>query len=817
MRSLNPSVSPQARQAVRAIMGCLETGRPREKALERMSPLHAATDGQRALSGKVVADYSGQDKVDEVPAFVAGLDMYFVLLCHLLSAAALSPDRGGFLDDLRNMTTSSFAGRMTDVISGRFHADHGVDAFLTTLDASWLCGDAVRQIALPLKQVIAALAKEIEDGQFDIRDPLQRLHRAVFPVELSHATGQFYSPPWLAELVLTSTGWRPGESLIDPFCGSGVFMVTALHLAVSQGQDFHEVARSLSGIDMSRTACCAARTNILLAGARYGRSKLEGLPINIMCADSLAPAIDRRRADASADVARADVLVTNPPWVGWEYIPRSYREKLTPAWQVYSLFEQRGMKAAFLKEDLSTLCVPVALDLYLRDGGRAGLILRQSTMKSDLAGRGVRRLSIYRDREPLELTHIHDLGNLRVFDGAVAPAAIWLLNKGAKTSFPVPVSSWSSLSGRVIDVDSTLDEVSRTTRITPEFCRPLAAEDPEGRWSFDLGGGVDPNDAIKGSNDFKPRIGFFTGGANAVYYLDPVEPRGNGMVRYRNIVERAKREAPQVTVELEPELIYPVVRGRDVGFWNVRTVVFVLSPHTPETRIRPVPEEAMRTNFPKCFRYLRSMRTLLDQRRGFSGWEKKAQKENFYAIQRIGAYSFSPYKVCWSYISDDFVVGVCGSGEAGKPILPNDKVVFLPAATRTEAYFLAGILSFNVIRASVISSVSGRQISGNVIRAYALPSYDPGEERHSEIAAICEKGHQAMAAQDLAGAVALYELLNRACAELFGLPVGAIEMAAQRISAKLGFYPFKPVRRRSGRPPSSKRQAEIGIEKTPAE
>lgn len=811
MRRLNPTLSPPARQAVRAIMGCLEAGGALGNTPERFLPFQDAGDGQRALSRQTVADYAGADGSQDAGMLAAGLETYFLFLCHLVSAAALTPDRADFLDGLGKAPPSAFADELMDVLSGRFHADRGVNAFLTTLDAAWLCHDAVHRLELPLRAVILALAEEVEDGQFDMRDPLQRLHRAVFPVDLSHATGQFYTPPWLADFVLSSTGWKPGETIVDPFCGSGVFLICALQLAVSRGHALDDIADTLFGIDLSPAAACAAKTNLLLAYARHDRTKVAGLAMNIVCADSLAPAIARgrklegeqERGTAVDHLERADVLVTNPPWVGWEYIPKTYREALKPAWQVYSLFEQRGLKAAFLKEDLSTLCVPAALDLYLRDRGRAGLVLRQSTMKSDLAGRGVRRLSIFRDSGPLELTHIHDLGNLHVFDGAVAPAAVWLLNKGAKTSFPVPVSSWRSTAGRWVDVDGSLCDVMTTVRITHESCRPLSADDPEGRWSFDSGGQADPNDAIKGANQLKPRIGFFTGGANAVYYLDTAEARG-GRLRYRNIVERAKREAPRVTVDLEPDLIYPVVRGRDVGFWTIKSEVFVLNPHTPETKIRPLSEPVMRSNYPKCLRYLRSMKTLLDQRRGFSGWEKKAQQEHFYAIQRIGAYSFSPYKVCWSYISDDFVVGVCGSADDGKPLLPNDKVVFLPAETHEEAYFLAGILSFNVIRASVISSVSGRQISGNVIRPYAFPSFDAGDIRHGRISEICAEGHRAIAEQDLARAEALYEALNHACADLFGLPAGAVETAAQRIEGKLGYYPFKPGRRTVRQSPAIK-------------
>ncbi|TBG27780.1 hypothetical protein ELG79_22090 [Rhizobium leguminosarum] len=865
MQLLNPSISLQAKDAVRAIAASFVTDHTDTHAdiYERLSQLYGDLSGQRAVSGQLIEEYSGSPNGISTHDFVMGLEIYFSILCHLLSAAALSPNQGSFLADLASLPDKRFAHRILAILNGTHHSEEGVNSFRSTLEGDWLSDRAVERLTPHLKNIVGLLLKEVEIGEFDGLDPLQSLHSAVFPANLSHVTGQFYTPPWLAQLVLNSVGWDPSEKLIDPFCGSGVFLITALETAVSKGYSISDVAPSLIGIDLSPTAVCAAKTNLLLAYVRHeGRSAASTIPINILCADSLAPTISKGQqlgqglfaedafvingkavpavlAPGNSTVATclddngialsrwqiegsgrsekrswstgerqaveqiaayrigpADVLVTNPPWVGWEYISRNYRDRLTPAWNVYDLFEQRGLKAAFLKEDLSTLCVPAALDNYLAAGGRAGLVLRQSTMKSDLAGKGVRRLSIFKDKEPLELTQIHDLGKLNVFESAAAPAAVWILNKGKATQFPVKVSSWSSASARSVPVRSELAHVLETVNITEEFCRPLSMSDPEGRWTFDHSSEEDPIASLKGQNAYKPRIGFFTGGANAVYYLSIIKNIDGKTSTYRNIIERARREAPEVTIDIEDDLVYPVIRGRDVSYWSSKTEVFALCPHTKETKIKPIGHSEMWEVFPKAMTYLTSMKDLLDLRNGFAGWEKKTKDDYFYAIQRIGDYTFSPYKVCWSYISDDFVIAVCGSNSKGKAMLPNDKVVFLPAATREEAYFVAGLLSFNVIRSSVISSVAGRQISANVIRQYSLPQFNKADNRHLSIALVCEAGHLAVARGDNEEAESVYNNLNSLCADLLEIPTRAVEDAASRIEAKLGYYPFKGARKK---------------------
>ena len=138
----------------------------------------------------------------------------------------------------------------------------------------------------------------------------------------------------------------------------------------------------------------------------------------------------------------ADVLVTNPPWVGWEYIPRTYRDRLTAAWQKYDLFTAKGREASFVKEELSTLALVAAWDRYLKAGGTSAVVLRPAAMQSHLAGRGLRRLSLVRRLDaPSPATHpsLHRLAALR---RDRVPAAAWLLQKGAATVFPVPVVEW---------------------------------------------------------------------------------------------------------------------------------------------------------------------------------------------------------------------------------------------------------------------------------------------------------------------------------------------------------------------------------------
>jgi len=75
---------------------------------------------------------------------------------------------------------------------------------------------------------------------------------------------------------------------------------------------------------------------------------------------------------APLTVGQFDYIVGNPPWINWEHLPDGYRQAIAPIWIGYGLFQQRGMRAAFTKDDISVLMTYVTADKLLKDGGKLG-------------------------------------------------------------------------------------------------------------------------------------------------------------------------------------------------------------------------------------------------------------------------------------------------------------------------------------------------------------------------------------------------------------------------------------------------------------
>ncbi|HLJ80048.1 MAG TPA: N-6 DNA methylase, partial [Ktedonobacterales bacterium] len=100
-------------------------------------------------------------------------------------------------------------------------------------------------------------------------DLLKQLYQNLVEPETRHELGEFYTPDWLAEMTLREIGYGPGKSLLDPACGSGTFLFTALRLLAEAGLrddalvDF--ALEHVMGVDVHPLAVTIARINYMLA------------------------------------------------------------------------------------------------------------------------------------------------------------------------------------------------------------------------------------------------------------------------------------------------------------------------------------------------------------------------------------------------------------------------------------------------------------------------------------------------------------------------------------------------------------------------
>lgn len=230
---------------------------------------------------------------------------YFTFLMKLIAAELLTLKETSFhsslTSELAHISDDELKRQLEDIENGGIYARKGITNFLEGDFFQWYLNafespelkDAIREIARTLSEFEPAT--NILDPSAT-RDLLKKLYQYLVPQEVRHRLGEYYTPDWLAELLLNEVGYNGNtlKRLLDPACGSGTFLVLAIQRAKEHGQKEKwtplEIAKrivaNIWGFDLNPLAVIAARTNYLFALGDLV-NELKDLEIPIYLADSV--------------------------------------------------------------------------------------------------------------------------------------------------------------------------------------------------------------------------------------------------------------------------------------------------------------------------------------------------------------------------------------------------------------------------------------------------------------------------------------------------------------------------------------------------
>jgi len=237
---------------------------------------------------------------------------------------------------------------------------------------------------------------------------------------------------------------------------------------------------------------------------------------------------------------------------------------------------------------------------------------------------------------------------------------------------------------------------------------------------------------------------------NQVYYVQVKGKTPDGKLVITNPPEpRDKKKVKQVEAIVEPDLVYPLLRGRDVKKWCAGFKDrYVIIPHEPETA-KPILESEMKIRFPSTYQYLNTYRNELENRSIHKLWGKG---NPYYAVYDIGIYTFASYKVVWKNVAGEisgkaeFSCAVIGDYEdkflGRKMLIPNVKLMLVPLESEEEAHYLCGVLNSMFVRAIVASYVIETGISTHILDTIKPPRYSPNNILHKKIASLSGRAHE---------------------------------------------------------------------------
>jgi len=858
-----------------------------------------------------------------VEKLLFSLHSYFALLMKLLAAEVASlywPIMGSYLKALEDAYYRGYdrlKDELRELEEGGLFAKLGISNFLEGDYFAWYLDEWDATLADSIALVVKKLS-DYDPGTADlepdrIKDLFKRLYQNLVPKKIRHDLGEYYTPDWLAELVLNEVGYTvenlnnvreekndplaPLElRVLDPACGSGTFLVLVIKRLreyidehwIDKGSALHRITKNVVGFDLNPLAVMASRANYLISIGDMLRDKgAEQVEIPIYLADSImveqkptvlgtsvyllrtvagnfeipVGIVERgvlskvlsvmeecvktnytsnefigrleREVEVKEDevetlkstygkilklekegknriwlrilknsfapllIGEFDYVVGNPPWINWEHLPESYRNETRQLLDNYGLLKRtRGMGLGKVKRDMAMLFVTRCLDRFTKDGGKLSFLVPYTVFKTQ-AGAGFRKFLSRgywlneNENSACKVLRIHDLVTLYPFEGAVNRTSLLLIEKSEKTNFPIPCVMWHNPKAGGIDQEAELEEVKKITKQFNMVFLPIEKDRPESPWMQMTEKAYEGIKKIIGSSPwYKAYVGVHPA-LNQVYWIQLLSETPTGALISNPPLPGQKKEVKQIKMVVEKDLIYPLIRGRNIKKWYVeKELRNILLPVDERNEIFPHAELKLR--YPHTYEYFFSFFESLVKREAepyksklkpyrempFNKAEKYAPP--FYWLFNVKP-SLAPYKVAWKEIAGkisgkaEFSVALI-KPEMNKIIIPDHKVIFVPLDKEEEAFYLSAILNSEIVYTLIASYAVETAMDIHITQNVLIPKFDSENKLHSQLSYLSKKAHNLAKRyyeeNDLVAKEELNKIeeeINRAVAQLYGI------------------------------------------------
>ena len=490
-----------------------------------------------------------------------------------------------------------------------------------------------------------------------------------------------------------------------------------------------------------------------------------------------------KNAFAPLFIDKVDFVAGNPPWVNWENLPDEYRKSMIPLWQEYGLFSLSGSEGRLGggKKDLSMIFVYSAIDNYLTEGKRLGFVITQSVFKTKGAGDGFRQLQFRKNNNLtyyLKPISVLDLSQIQVFEGATNQTAVFICEKSNQAfHYPIHYLSWHGPSRINQDV-SIVDVKAIVSEIQMEAI-PVNPNQLSSPWLTAPGRALSGIRKVIGKSVYQAHLGVNTGGLNGCFWVNIIEKRPNGELIIENLHDVGKIKVKRVEAVIESDLVYPLLRGRDVNRWHAEPSTYIILSQDPKTR-QGIPEVVMKQQYPKTYAFLKN----------FEGDPKKPQRgslrgrsiylryfkptDPFYSMYNVGSYTIQPIRIFWRQFIPELRMTLCLPVEdkyLGKKIpLTQHVVTLIPFSTEEEAYYFSAL--GNSSPATMLHTVSSTGKSygqPSILENIRIEQFNPKDGLNIELAELSKQCHILKAEGKDEDIILLETEIDKKTAQIWGI------------------------------------------------
>jgi len=127
-----------------------------------------------------------------------------------------------------------------------------------------------------------AMLLDWKSGQKE--DVFRELYEILIDADTRRRIGEYYTPLWLVEYMIDKIskdiGGLKAKIVLDPFCGSGTFLVISFYKKIEEGEDPDDAIKEVVGFDINPLAVSIARAELMIAYQKVRRGPVTPLIFN---------------------------------------------------------------------------------------------------------------------------------------------------------------------------------------------------------------------------------------------------------------------------------------------------------------------------------------------------------------------------------------------------------------------------------------------------------------------------------------------------------------------------------------------------------
>ena len=449
-----------------------------------------------------------------------------------------------------------------------------------------------------------------------------------------------------------------------------------------------------------------------------------------------------------------NIIIGNPPWVKWEHLPSSYADKIKKICDIKHIFCNDGGVYGGAQLNICALISNVTATNWLTTDGILAFLMPDSIMSQNSYEEFRNFYIDYAKNKRMYLQTIDrwlpPLRPFRVGTKCVTQdfnTYYFSYNKiDYSKGISVTTISRKKTSDDSINKFRTFKDVEDMLVIGEQQAKQCSKDST----AFTYTSGEFDFTKIIGQTDYLYRTGVESTPFEIFKLLGYGKSNKKNHYRFKNKVKKGNRykvdDIPDNGWDFSTKYIYPIIEGPSVQPFKCESGNnFHIIAYNEDSPTTPVPLNELIKKAPELAAYLSNHKNILDKQSERS--KMMHNGEEFYALSKIGPYTFAPFVVaardntyfCSSVVKND----ITPWGEKKKSICVKHTIIISQDIngnfiSEDEAHYINGILNSSIVHAYIHNTFKTNGFSLNKSKL-CLPKYDKKNLVHKNIVKLSKQ------------------------------------------------------------------------------